>query len=305
MNRTGRPHEIEPTDLDVSVVLRARTEVGESPVWSQRTQELFFVDIAGQAIHTYRPSDARHRVFALPDQVTSVSLRDRGGLVLSLRKTFAFYDPESGDLQVLEDPEPDRPVNRFNDAQCDPQGRLWAGTMNGDDWWAPTGAVYRLDPDRRVNRMIDDVACSNGTAWSPDGRTIYHTQSFRYAIHAYDFDGDTGSIANKRPFVTLAPDGGGFPDGLTVDEQGFVWSAQPVYGRLVRYDPDGGIERIISLPVSRGTSCTFGGPDLQTLFITSATETLTEAQVAEEPLAGSVFACVPGVRGTPAPMFAG
>jgi sugar lactone lactonase YvrE len=244
-------------------------------------------------------------VFGLPDLVTSVSLRERGGLVLSLRKRFAFYDPETGHLEVLADPEPDRPGNRFNDARCDPQGRLWAGTMSADDWWAPTGAVYRLDPELRITRMIDDVACSNGTGWSPDGRTIYHTQSFRYAIHAYDFDSETGAIVNRRPFVTLPPDGGGFPDGLTVDEQGFVWSAQPVYGRLVRYDPDGGIDRIISLPVSRGTSCTFGGPDYRTLFITSAAETLTEAEIAEEPLAGSVFACVPGVRGIPASLFAG
>lgn len=305
MNRTGRPHEIEPTTLDISVVLRARAEIGESPVWSQRTQELYFVDIAGQAIHAYRPSDRRHRVFGLPDLVTSVSLRERGGLVLSLRKTLAFYEPETDHLELLADPEPDRPGNRFNDARCDPQGRLWAGTMSADDWLAPTGAVYRLDPDRRVTRMIDEVACSNGTGWSPDGRTIYHTQSFRYAIHAYDFDAETGAIANRRTFVTLPPDGGGFPDGLTVDEHGFVWSAQPVYGRVVRYDPDGGVDRIISLPVSRGTSCTFGGPDHRTLFITSATETLTEAQIAEEPLAGSVFACSPGVRGIPASLFAG
>ena len=126
--------------------------------------------------------------------------------------------------------------------------------MSADDWWAPTGAVYRLDADRRSTRMIDDVRCSNGTGWSPDGCTMYHTQSFRYAIDAYDFDPETGTIANARPFVTLPSDGGGFPDGLTVDEEGFVWSAQPVYGRLVRYDPEGGIDRIISLPVSRGTS---------------------------------------------------
>jgi sugar lactone lactonase YvrE len=278
-----------------------------APVWSQRTQELYFVDIAGRAIHSYRPSDDRHRMFRLPDLVTSVSLslRERGGLVLSLRKSLAFYDPETDDLEVLEDPEPDRPGNRFNDARCDPQGRLWAGTMSADDWLAPTGAVYRLDPDRRITRMIEDVACSNGTGWSPDGRTFYHTQSFRYEIHAYDFEAETGTIVNRRTFVTLPPDGGGFPDGLTVDEQGFVWSAQPVYGRIVRYDPDGGIDRIISLPVSRGTSCTFGGADMRILFITSATETLTEAQIAEEPLAGSVLACIPGVEGMPAPLFAG
>ena len=305
MDRTGMPNEIEPTELDVSVVLRARSEIGESPVWSERTQELYLVDIAGQAIHVHRPSDRRHRVFTLPDQVTSVSLRERGGLLLTLHKTFAFYDPETEELEVLDDPEPERPGNRFNDARVDPQGRLWAGTMSAEDWAAATGAVYRLDPDRRIRRMIDEVRCSNGTGWSPDGRTMYHTQSFRYAIHAYDFDAETGAIDNRRDFVTLPPDGGGFPDGLTVDEEGFVWSAQPVYGRLVRYDPDGGIDTIISLPVSRGTSCTFGGPDYTTLFITSATETLTEAQLAEEPLAGGVFACTPGVRGLPAPLFAG
>jgi len=305
MNRTGRPHEVEPTPLDMAVALRVRTVVGESPVWHPGTHELYFVDIAGQAVHRFRPSDGRHHVFELPDQVTSVSLRERGGLALSLRKTFAFFDPDTDDLEVLDDPEPDRPGNRFNDARCDPQGRLWAGTMSADDWWAPTGAVYRLDPDRRIERMIDDVRCSNGTDWSPDGRTMYHTQSFRYAIDAYDFDPETGTIGHARPFVTLPSDGGGFPDGLTVDEEGFVWSSQPVYGRLVRYDPEGGIDRIISLPVSRGTSCAFGGPDLRTLFITSATETLTDAQLAEEPLAGSVFACTPGVGGMPAPFFAG
>ena len=201
-------------------------------MWHPDTHELYFVDIAGQAVHRFRPSDGRHDVFGLPDQVTSVSLRERGGLALSLRKTFAFFDPDTDDLEVLDDPEPDRPGNRFNDARCDPQGRLWAGTMSADDWWAPTGAVYRLDPDRRIERMIDDVRCSNGTDWSPDGRTMYHTQSFRYAIDAYDFDPETGAIGNARPFVTLPSDGGGFPDGLTVDEEGFVWSSQPVYGRL-------------------------------------------------------------------------
>jgi sugar lactone lactonase YvrE len=177
--------------------------------------------------------------------------------------------------------------------------------MGAEDWFAATGAVYRLDPDRGVTRMIDDVRCSNGIGWSPDGRTMYHTQSFRYAIDAYDVDPETGTIADRRSFVTLSPDVSGFPDGLAVDEEGFVWSAQPVYGRIVRYDPDGGIDRSISLPVSRGTCCTFGGPELRVLFITSATETLTEDEIAEEPLAGALLACEPGVRGLPAPRFAG
>jgi sugar lactone lactonase YvrE len=153
--------------------------------------------------------------------------------------------------------------------------------------------------------MQDEVKCSNGIGWSPDGRVMYHTESFRYAIFAFDFDPDSGGIAGRRPFVQLDPDAGGFPDGLTVDADGFVWSAQPVYGRVVRYDPDGGIDRIVDLPVSRGTGVAFGGPHLETLFITSATETLTDAQLAEEPLAGSVFAWRPGVRGIAETPFAG
>ena len=153
--------------------------------------------------------------------------------------------------------------------------------------------------------MHDEVTCSNGMGWSPDGRTMYHTESFRYAIFAYDFDPSSGDIGGRRPFVQIDPEGGGFPDGLTVDRAGFVWSAQPVYGRIVRYGPDGMIDRIVDLPVSRGTGVAFGGPDLGTLYITSATETLTDAEIAEEPLAGSVFACTPGVRGIAETPFAG
>jgi sugar lactone lactonase YvrE len=305
MDRTGRPPEIEPTPTDFSVVIRARNVVGESPLWDARTQRLYLVDIPGQRIHIFRPTDGDHRTFDLPDWVTSVSTRAKGGLILSMRKNFAFYDPDSGDLELLEDPEPDRGRNRFNDGRCDRQGRLWAGTMGAEDWRAPTGALYRLDPDRRITRMHDEVKCSNGMGWSPDGRVMYHTESFRYAIFAFDFDPDSGEIAGRRPFVQLDPEAGGFPDGLTVDREGFVWSAQPVYGRIVRYDPDGGMERIIDLPVSRGTGCAFGGSDLGTLYITSATETLTESEIAEEPLAGSVFAIVPGVRGVAETPFAG
>jgi sugar lactone lactonase YvrE len=305
MNRTGKPYEIDPMPLEISVALRSRMTIGESPSWREATQQLYLADISGQEIHSFRPSDGSHRRYRLPDWVTSLSIREQGGLVLSMRKTFAFYDPEAGHLEILADPEPERPGNRFNDGRCDPQGRLWAGTMGAEDWRASTGAVYRFDPDQRITRMIDGVRCSNGTGWSPDGQTMYHTQSFRYQIFAYDFDGETGAIGNGRPFVTLDPDAGGFPDGLTVDSEGFVWSAQPVYGRLVRYDPDGAIDRIIALPVSRGTSCTFGGPDYRTLFITSATETLTRTELAEEPLAGSLLACTPGVRGMPPSLFAG
>jgi len=305
MNRTGKPYEMEPTPTDISVVVHSRNVIGESPIWCPTTEQLYLVDISGQQIHLLHPADGNYRTFDLPDWVTSLSTRAKGGLVLTMRKTFAFYDPDTGKLEVLADPEPERPGNRFNDGKCDRQGRLWAGTMGAKDWLAATGALYRFDPDQRITLMQDQVKCSNGTGWSPDGRTMYYTESFRYGIFAYDFDPATGTIENRRPFVTLDPDASGFPDGLTVDAEGFVWSAQPVYGRIVRYDPAGKMERIIALPVSRGTSCIFGGPDYQTLYITTATETLTEAQMAEEPLAGSLLSCEPGFRGIPETPFAG
>jgi sugar lactone lactonase YvrE len=177
--------------------------------------------------------------------------------------------------------------------------------MGEKDWLADSGALYRLDPDLTVTRMWDHVICSNGTGWSPDARTMYYTESFRYAIFAYDFGAEAGTLSNRRPFVILDPQASGFPDGLTVDADGHVWSAQPGYGRLVRYDPTGKIERIVELPVSRATSCIFGGDDYETLYITTARETLRAEELAEEPLAGSLLAIRPGVRGIPETPFAG
>ena len=305
MNRTGKPYEMTPTACDIAVVVKTKNINGESPIWCPKSQQLYWVDIRGKLIQVLRPADGSYRSFALPDWVTSLSTRAGGGLVLTMRKTFAFYDPDTGVLEPLANPEPDRPENRFNDGKCDRQGRLWAGTMHAEDWHKPTGALYRFEPNQRITSMQDHVKCSNGTGWSPDGRTMYYTDSFRYSIFAFDFDPAAGDITNRRPFVTLDPAGPGFPDGLTVDSEGFVWSAQPVFGRIVRYDPAGKMERIIALPVSRGLSVTFGGTDFRTLYIPTATETLTEAEVAEEPLAGSLLACEPGVQGIAETPFAG
>ena len=192
MNRTGKANEMAPTSTDISVVVHSRNVIGESPIWCPKTQQLYLVDISGQKIHVLRPADSGYRTFDLPDWVTSLSTRAKGGLMLTLRKNFAFFDPETAHLEVLADPEPDQPDNRFNDGKCDRQGRLWAGTMGAKDWLAPAGSLYRFDADQRITRMQDNVKCSNGTGWSPDSRTMYYTESFRYGIFAYDFDPATG-----------------------------------------------------------------------------------------------------------------
>ena len=162
-----------------------------------------------------------------------------------------------------------------------------------------------MDADRNVTLMQNHVICSNGSGWSPDGRTMYYTESFRYAIFAYDFDPASGAISNRRTFAEIDPNSGGFPDGMTVDAEGFVWSNQVGLGRIVRYDPQGKMERIVQLPVPRATDCTFGGSNLDILYITSARETMTPKQLEQAPLSGSLFAVDPGVRGLPSTPFAG
>jgi sugar lactone lactonase YvrE len=305
MNRTGRTHDIQPTPTDVAMVLGAKAQIGEGPVWDARTQRLYWVDIVGRELNVFNPVDGTNTTHACPDIVTSVSPRASGGVLLTLRRSFAFFDETTGRLEPIAEVEPEMPGNRFNDGKTDRRGRHWAGTMGDVDWNHPIGNLYRLGKDRKPVRMVERVRCSNGIAWSPDDRTMYFCESFAHVIHAYDFDAVTGDIENRRTFASVDPASGSFPDGITVDADGFVWSAQPVYGRLVRYDPSGTVERIIELPVSRGTSVMFGGPDLSTLYITTMRVTLDERQLREEPLAGSLLAITPGVKGIAEVPFAG
>jgi L-arabinonolactonase len=305
MNRTNLPHEIKPTPTEVTKVLTAKAQIGEGPVWDARSQRLFWVDIVGQELNVFNPADGSNKTHKFDDIVTSASPRAGGGVLLTLRRSIAFFDHTTGKLETIAEVEPDMPGNRFNDGKTDRQGRHWAGTMGDVDWNHPIGNLYRIGPDKKPVKMAEKVCCSNGIGWSPDNKTMYFCESFAHVIHAYDFDAATGNIENRRTFARVNPESGSFPDGMTVDAEGFVWSAQPVYGRLVRYDPQGKIERIIELPVSRGTSVMFGGPDLSTLYITTMRTTLDDAQLAEEPLAGCLLAITPGVKGIAETPFAG
>lgn len=316
VNRTGRRHELRPTPTDVAVVLRASAQIGEGPVWDARTQRLYWVDIVARELHIFNPLDGTNTTHACPDIVTSVSPRTGGGVLLTLRRSFALFDAATGRFDTIAEVEQDMPGNRFNDGKTDRRGRHWAGTMGDIDWNHPIGNLYRFGSDRRPVRVASHIRCSNGIAWSPDDRTMYFCESFAYVIHAYDFDAVSGNIENRRTFATVDADSGSFPDGITVDAEGFVWSAQPnsapratagkpVFGRIVRYDPTGQSERIIELPVSRGTSVMFGGRDLSTLYITTMRTTLDERQLSEQPLAGSLLAIAPGVKGLAETPFAG
>lgn len=290
---------------DIECVLQWDAIVGESPVWHPQEQRLYWIDIQGKQVHRFDPESKANKSFLLPEIVTCIALRAQGGLILTLEKSFAFFDPATNHLQRISSVEENIPANRFNDGKCDPQGRFWAGTMDAKEWKRPSGNLYRMDCDQKVSLMQTQVICSNGSGWSPDGRTMYYTESFRYAVFAYDFEAETGAITNRRIFAEIDEKSGGFPDGMTVDAEGYVWSNQVGLGRIVRYDPQGKVERVVQLPVPRATDCTFGGRNLDTLYITSARETMTSDQLKLAPLSGSLFAIKMGIRGLPSTPYIG
>ena len=285
-------------------VHRVAATCGESPVWSVREQALYWTDNLGGCIHRLDSESGRGQRIALGRNVMAIGLRAGAGLVLALAKHLAFYEP-GGELELIMSVEQDQPRNRFNDAKVDRRGRYWAGTMNDVDWDKPSGSLYRVDTGLELSRLQGAVVCANGLGWSPDGRTFYFGESFRYAIFAYDFDPDAGALSARRVFATVDRSSGAFPDGLTVDIDGGVWSVQNGAGRVVRYAPDGEVTHEVELPLPQPTSCIFGGRDLDVLYITTSRQNMTPEQLARYPLSGSVFAVRPGVGGVPEPLFAG
>ncbi len=286
-------------------VLRHTATVGESPLWHAKQKRLYWIDIQKQKLHRFDPSSRRNESFPLPEIVTGFTFRKSGGLLLTLKKSFALFDPDTNQLERIGAVDARLPNNRFNDGKCDPLGNFWAGTMNAVKWKSPSGHLFRIDPEWKIRTMRSKVVCSNGCGWSPDGKTFYHTESFRYVIYAYDFNLRRGTLSRRRVFARVGPKSGGFPDGMTVDREGFVWSCIVGLGQIWRHDPTGKVERVLSLPVPRATDCTFGGVKLDTLYVTTARETMSRRDLNRYPLSGSLFACKPGVRGMPAICFPG
>lgn len=291
---------------DVELVFDSKNELGEGPMWSVEEQALYWVDIMGHAFHRLDPATGAHERYDIGQTVGTVVLRESGGFVLALQDGFYFWDKDSG-LQQIADPEPDKPGNRFNDGAVDRQGRFWAGTMNNAETGAADGALYRLDTDQSVHKMVTDIKISNGLGWSPDNMTMYYCDTGYRRIWAYDFDPTSGAIENRRDFAVVPDEPGeGGPDGLTVDSEGFVWSARWEGWKIVRYDPAGKIEREVSIPAARVTSVMFGGPNLDDLYVTSARRGFDEAKDnATQPSAGSIFRLRPGVNGIPEAAYGG
>ncbi|MGI5279334.1 SMP-30/gluconolactonase/LRE family protein [Streptomyces rochei] len=278
------------------VAVRAEAALGEGPTWDPATGRLLWIDILNSRVHTWDPATGRRTVRRTEQHVGAVKPRAGGGLVLNLRDGIGLLDPDGAFRWLHRDPVPGR---RANDAAVAPDGTLWAGTMRYDE--APGGGTLsRVAGDGTVTTVLDDVAVSNGTGWSPDGRLMYYVDSPTRRVDVFDVSAADGRISGRRPFATIE-EGAGFPDGLCVDAEGCVWVALWDGGAVRRYTPSGELDRVIVLPVPRVTACAFGGPGLSDLYVTTARVGLTGAH----PLAGSLLV-VPGAgRGVAQPTFAG
>lgn len=288
---------------EIDCVLDAKASIGENPVWSVQEKALYWLDTTQKAIHRFDPQNSINRTWTMPDLVCSFALREGGGLIVALGAGIFLVDLETMSIKTVVEEVTDKTQTRLNDGRCDRAGRFWVGAMDLEKH-RRNASLYRVDPDLSIHKVIDELIVSNGLAWSPDGNTMYHSDSRQNVIWAYDFDLETGVPGNRRVFASTRPDEG-LPDGAAVDEEGFYWSAGVRGGRLTRYAPDGRVDRVIKLPISLPSMCAFGGENLDMLFVTSAREFLSEPELLREPLAGGIFTVDVGVKGLPEPCFKG
>lgn len=274
--------------LECEVAVNHFCTLGEGPVWDLHNKCIFWIDISGCLICQFFPHSGELKTCKLESMIGSIAIRESGGLIVASQNGFSFVNPDDGSSVFLSDPEAHLLTNRFNDGKCDPAGRFWAGTMSTIGQ-PKSGSLYKLNEDHSIAIMLIDVSCSNGLAWSMDHKTLYFIDTPTREVVAFDYELATGSIANKKTVFTFSKDDG-VPDGMTIDAEGMLWVALWNGWKVMRIDPDSG-ENVLNvhLPVSQVTSCTFGGDNLDDLYITSARSGLTPEDLEKQPLAGSLF----------------
>jgi len=289
--------------LRIEVLVENKDSLGEGPLWDVEEQRLYWIDSYGPRIFSCDVRGGDRKSWQLPEEIGSIALRKGGGAVLALRSGFHLMDFDTGEVTRVKETHPGELRPRLNDGKVDRQGRFLAGSMDFEERDG-VGKLFRFDPDHSLHLLDTDIVISNGPCFSPDGRTLYFADSARQSIYAYGYDTETGNVLSRRLFASFDKMLG-FPDGATVDEEGYVWNVEVFAGRLIRFDPEGVVDRIVGLPVSSTTSISFGGPELDVAFVTSMARPINQKYPAERE-AGSLFAIHGlGVRGLPEPRFAG
>jgi sugar lactone lactonase YvrE len=299
------------TVADAELVLDSRAFLGEGPVWDDREGVLWWLDIFSGQLHRFDPLTGTDGIFDVGEQIGAVAPRRSSGLVLAAPQGFAGYEPKDAAHIAIAEVNHDPNTMRLNDGKCDRHGRFWAGSIAHNPI-SPTevvptpnsGRLYYLDVDQTVHNALEGVTVSNGMAWSSDDRTFYFIDSGTFSVDAFDFNLSTASLTNRRSVVSFLQSEG-IPDGMCIDEDDAIWVAVSGRGQIHRYLPERTLDAVIDLPVSRVTSCSFGGTDLSDLYITTHSALMTEADRAAEPCSGGLYRCRPGVRGVATNDYAG
>ena len=280
--------------------------LGEGVIWHPQQQAVWWTDIEGQQLFRFKPEQSpengRLTQWSVPERIGSFAFVDGKGsdneLIVAFASGLAYYNVDNGHIRWLDKPESDRPGNRFNDGRVDRYGHFWAGCMveKGVEKGVENSAgLYRLDCNLQITQPLDGLQISNGLCWSPDGSIMYHADSAARQIHRYAYDEKTGQISDKQLFAETAE--GIYPDGATVDAEGCVWSAQWGGRRIVRYHPNGEILSVLPVSVSQPSCVSFGGPNMDWLFITSASKELPKNVLEIQPDAGNLLIYSTNIQG--------
>ena len=286
---------------EINCVVNEPFLVGESPRWHPEEQALYWVDIYRPSVERYLPNTGTRKSWPMPERIGCFSFCNDGRIIAGMQSGIAFVDLTTSEVERVFDLEPENQETRFNDGRSDPQGNFWVGSMR-ESMDKQTNSLFCYQPDGTCRKIVDSLICPNGLAFSPDGNTLYHSDSRQDIVWAWDLDGVTGTISNRRVFIENEPTEGR-PDGAAIDAEGYYWIACVGAWRVARYTPDGFVDRVIGVPAQRPTACTFGGNDLRTLYITTATFPLQATALVKQPFAGSVFAIDVNVPGLEEPFF--
>lgn len=292
-----------PSADTLHVVLNARADLGEGAIWNQQENLLWWIDIEKGILHKFNPEDGTDKEYPMFRRIGTVVPTVSGKALVALEDGLNFFDPATGGFTFIADPDAGIPDMRYNDGKCDPSGRLWVGGMGMGQDNRHQSSLYRLDNDLKTYKILDSITCSNGICWSLDKTRMYYIDTPTMKVMVFDYDDRTGEISNGRTLVEI-PDGMGAPDGMTIDSKGNLWVCLWGGAGVACFDgTTGKLIRKIDVPALNVTSCAFGGKDYRTLFITSAGISMSPEAKDKYPLAGNLFAIVPGVNGVPAFFF--
>lgn len=305
-------HGYRIVEHKVDCVVDSRDRIGEGAFWCHDEEALYWLDVPmPSCLHRFVPKTGRHDSWPMPEMITALAKRSDGTLLVASESGLGFFDPRHPVLKNVAALEPEKPSNRSNDGAPDARGRFLIGTMqnnlgpNGEaiPISSASGGLWSIAPDLERREVANGLNITNGVVWSPDSRVLYVADSMIQRIFAFDYDLDTGSLANRRVFSAI--EDLGYPDGAAVDSAGYVWSARWDGHCVARFAPDGALDYVVPIPASNVTSCAFGGHDLATLYVTTARLDVAPEVLRRYQQQGGVFAFRPGVAGTPRPRFAG